>query len=44
MTMWKNILEQSRQQKTIWHMRILCWIPKATNTRSGYVILIAFPL
>jgi len=25
-------------------MRIACWIPKATNTRSDYVILIAFPL
>ena len=25
-------------------MRIACWIPKATNTHSQYVILIAFPL
>ena len=25
-------------------MRIACWIPKATNTHSEYVILIAFPL
>jgi len=24
-------------------MRIACWIPKATNTHSEYVILIAFP-
>ena len=24
--------------------RIACWIPKATNTHSEYVILIAFPL
>jgi hypothetical protein len=44
MTMWKNILEPSRLQTTIWHMRILCWIPKATITRSGYVIIINFPL
>jgi len=25
-------------------MRIACWIPKATNADSEYVILIAFPL
>ena len=24
-------------------MRIACWIPKATDTHSEYVILIAFP-
>ena len=29
---------------TIRRMRIACWIPKATNTHSEYVILIAFPL
>jgi len=29
---------------TIWRMRIARWIPKATNTRSEYVMLIAFPL
>jgi len=28
----------------MWRMRIECWIPKATNTHSYYVILIAFPL
>ena len=28
---------------TIWRMRIACWIPKATNTHSQYVTLIAFP-
>ena len=27
-----------------WRMRIACWIPKATNTDSEYVIFIAFPL
>ena len=26
------------------YLRIACWIPKATNTHSQYVILIAFPL
>ena len=25
-------------------MRIACWIPKATDTHSEYVILIALPL
>jgi hypothetical protein len=29
---------------TIWHMRIPCWIPRATNTHSEHIILIAFPL
>jgi len=26
------------------HMRISCWIAKATNIYSEYVIIIAFPL
>ena len=29
---------------TIWRTRIACWIPKATNSHSEYVILTAFPL
>ena len=29
---------------TIWRMRIARWIPKATNTHSNYVTIIAFPL
>jgi len=28
----------------IWRMRIACWIPKAIDTHSEYVILIAFPM
>jgi len=28
---------------TIWRMRIACWIPKAADTHSEYVTLIAFP-
>jgi len=40
----KNIVEAGRTQMTIWCLRIACWIPKATNTHSDYVILIAFPL
>ena len=38
--MWKNIVEPGRPQMTIWRMRIACWIPKATNTHSEYVILL----
>ena len=41
---WKNILEQSRPQKTVRCMRISCWIPKATNTNSQYVIIILFKM
>jgi len=41
---WENIVEWSKPQMTIWRMRIACSIPKATNTQSGCVILIAFPL
>ena len=29
---------------TMWRIRIAGWIPKAKNTRSEYVIRIAFPL
>jgi hypothetical protein len=28
---------------TVRRMRIACWIPKATDTQSEYVTLIAFP-
>ena len=28
---WKNIVEAGKPQRTIWHMCIVCWIPKATN-------------
>jgi len=40
--MWKNIVEWGRPHMTIWCMCIACWIPEATNTHSGCVILIAF--
>jgi len=43
-TVLKNIAEPGRPQMTIWRMRFACCIPKATNTHSEYVILIAFPL
>ena len=42
--MSKNIVEWGRLQTTIWRMHTACWIPKATNTHSEYVTLIAFPL
>ena len=42
--MWKHILQPGRSQMTIWPMCIACWWIKATNTRSKYAILIAFPL
>jgi hypothetical protein len=42
--MWKNVLQLGRPQMTAWRTDIACSIPKATNTHSQYVILIAFPL
>jgi hypothetical protein len=42
--MWKNVVEPNRPQITIRRMLITCWIPKATNTHSYYVIFIAFPM
>jgi hypothetical protein len=40
--MWKNFVERERLQMTTWSTRNICWIPKATNTPSECVILIAF--
>jgi len=40
----KNIVEQDGTQMTIWRMCFACWITKATNTHSEYVIVVAFPL
>ena len=42
--MWENIVQPDRPKRTTWRTRIACCIPKATNTHSEYVILIAFPL
>jgi len=42
--MWKNIAEPGRLHMTIWRTRIACWISKATNTYSGYVIRVTLPL
>ena len=40
--MCKNIAQPGRTKMTIWYIRIVCWIPKATNTPSEYVLIIAF--
>ena len=40
---WKSIVKPDRQQMTLWRMRFACWITKASNKHSEYVILIAFP-
>ena len=34
---WMNAVEPGRPQMAIWRMRITCWIPKVTNSRSQYV-------
>jgi hypothetical protein len=43
-TMLKNTVDPVTSQMTLWRMRIACWIPKATNTHSEYVILIGVSL
>jgi len=35
------MLKQDRPQMAIWRRRFACWINKATDTRSEYVIFIA---
>jgi len=42
--MWKNIVQPDTPQMTVWRMPIACWISKAKNTPSEYVLLTAFPL
>ena len=42
--MWYNVVQRGRPQITIWRMLIASWIPKATNTHSIHVIVIAFQL
>jgi len=38
----KSVVELDRPRMTIWGMHILRRVPKATNTLSDYVIIIAF--
>jgi len=40
----KNMVQPDRPRKTIWRVRIACWITKATKTHPQYIILTAFPL
>jgi hypothetical protein len=40
--MWKNLVEPYRAQMTILRVRLACWLTKATDTHSEYVILIDF--
>jgi hypothetical protein len=42
--MWENTVQPDRSHMTTWRMRIACWIPKATDTHSEFVIHFAFPL
>jgi hypothetical protein len=39
MRTWKNTVEPDRPQITVWQMSTACWITKATDTHSEYVIL-----
>ena len=41
--MWKNMVQSDRPHMKICCMCLVCWIHKATNTQSAYVILVAFP-
>jgi hypothetical protein len=40
---WKNMVELGRSQMKIWRMRYACWVHKAKDTRSQYVIFVTFP-
>ena len=45
--LWHNVdkyFRDTQAQMAIWHKRIACWIPKATNTHSEYLLLIVFLL
>jgi hypothetical protein len=41
--MWKSVLQLDKPLTTTGRMRFACWITKATNTRTEYITLIAFP-
>ena len=40
--MCENTAERGRPQMTTWGMSTACWVTKATDTHSEYVIFIAF--
>jgi hypothetical protein len=35
--MWKNTVQPGSPQKTIWRLRIACWVPRTTNTHFRYM-------
>jgi hypothetical protein len=39
----KSVVEPDRAQMAVRHLRFACWITKATNIDSEYVIFIALP-
>jgi len=41
---WENVVERGRTQMPIWSVRVACWMPRASDTHSGCVILIALVL
>jgi hypothetical protein len=41
---WENTVGPNRPQMTAWRVRIACWIPKATDTHSESVMVIAVTL
>ena len=41
---WEVIVKLVRPQMTILCMRVVCCLPKTTNTHSEYVTLVALPL
>ena len=43
-TVWKNIVERGSPRWLYGAYTVACWVPKAKNTHSGCVLLIAFPL
>jgi len=40
--MWKNTVEPNWPQMTVLCMSVACWIPKATNTTSEYVLFLFY--
>jgi hypothetical protein len=43
--MWRNTLDPSRPQMTIWRIRVTCWyLSLRKHTLRIYMILIAYPL
>jgi hypothetical protein len=38
----KKYCRAGKATDDVWRMRFACWIPKATDTHSEYVVVIAF--